>query len=114
MEITLIWFPLMKAIFTAILIYGAYYFFKTGRRTIGFWYTGMIVVFWIFMPIKYDGTNSVIQGELNRDARTQQYKEVAIDKTVTHTKKPTFAERMKAEDERSAVANTKVLDEIVK
>lgn len=114
MDITLIWFPVLKGIITLGLLYGVYYFIKTNRTTVGLWYVGILVFFWVLTPFRYDGTNSVKQNVQAQELRTDQYKEVAIEKTVVTTTKPTFAERLEAEQERSHRENMKVIDEILK
>jgi len=113
MDITLIWFPLMKMIVTLILGYGAYYFIKTKREKVAIWYVFLLTLFWIFMPIKYDATNSVERHEVTQKMRTEQYKEVRREATVKQTTKPTFQERMDAESKRSTQANEKVRDGII-
>jgi len=114
MDITLIWFPLLKFIVTAGLLYGVYYFFSKKNTAIGIWYLVLIGIFWAFMPIKYDGTNSVERSKSTQKMRTAEYRNVVKTTEVVHTKKPTFAERMAAEEARSAEANQKVTNEIVK
>jgi hypothetical protein len=114
MDITIIWFPLMKFGITSILIYGVYYFFKTKRKTMAVWYTVMLVAFWIFAPLKYDATNSVERNKVTQKQRTWQYKSVTSDAKEIHTVKPTFEELMIEESARSEKANKVVTDEIVK
>tara|TARA_R110000772_G_scaffold5454_4_gene19506 strand:+ start:14590 stop:14937 length:348 start_codon:yes stop_codon:yes gene_type:complete len=114
LDITLIWFPLLKFAFTAFLLYMGYYFFKKKNNLVGTWYLITIVLFWVFMPIKYDGTNSVERNVVAQEMRTQEYKEVREDKVIIKTSVPTFVERMRTENARSLEANKAVTNEIVK
>lgn len=114
MDITLIWFPIMKGAITTLLIYGAYYFFTSNRIKIGYWYVGLLIAFWIFMPLKYDGTNSVEYREVSTGMRTSEYKDVVSKSIETHTKKLTFDEKMLIETERSQRANENIQKEIVR
>lgn len=113
MDITVIWFPAMKMAVTLGLLYGAYFFIKTKRNKVGTFYIAMLIAFWILMPIKYDGTNSVERSVATQEMRTQQYKEVREDKVVVQTPKPSFEERMALELARSIKANKRVTNEIV-
>ena len=113
MDVTLIWFPLMKAVFTALLIYGAYYFWKKEKTIIAIWYTVLVLVFWLMMPIKYDGTNSVERSVVTQQMRTEQYDEVKELAVVIETKKPTFTERLEAEAMRSEIEDAKTRGELI-
>lgn len=114
MDFTLIWFPLLKAVFTALLLYGVYYFFKKGNKLVGIWYVAILVAFWIFTPYRYDGTNSVDRSVATQEMRTQQYKEVREDKVIIKTSVPDFATRMAIENIRSLNANKEVQNDIIK
>ena len=114
MDITLIWFPLMKFAVTVGLLYGVYYFIKTKRNKVATLYGAMLVVFWIFTPFRYDGTNSVERNVVTQEIRTQQYKEVRAEEKVVVTKKPSFEERIALEIARSIEANKVVTNDIVK
>ncbi len=114
MDITLAWFPILKILFTIGFIYGGYYFYKTKKYKISAYYAFILILFWILIPIKYDGTNSTQHNIRTQNQRTMQYESVTSDAKIIQTKKPTFAERMKLEDERSIKANTKITNEIIK
>lgn len=62
-------------------------------------------VFTVFGPIKIDGTNTKLNNQITVKERTQEYNAVQEEKKVIHTVKPTFAERMAAENARSLEAN---------
>lgn len=113
MELTLIWFPLLKGAITALLLYLAYYFFKSKRKKIGYWYVGLLVAFWVFAPIKYYGTNSVERNVATQNMRTQQYAEVIENNVPVYSELPTFAERMRIEDEYSKRKNEEVQNDII-
>ena len=113
-DITLAWFPALKILFTIGFIYGGYYFYKTKRYKVSVFYALILALFWIIMPIKYDGTNITQHNIQTQNQRTIDYKSVTSDAIIYTTKKPTFEERMKAEDERSEDANQKIIDEIIK
>jgi len=114
MDLMIGWFPALKFMVTAIFIWVAYYFFKSGRTKWGMWYLLLLVLFWYFAPIKYDGTQTKTYHKTSENQRTVEYKSVTSDAKIVTTKKQTFAERMKAENARSLMANQKVTDEIVK
>jgi len=114
MDITLIWFPALKMLFTLLMIYMGVYFIKKKKYRLSAYYAFVLLLFWILMPIKYDGTNITERNIQTQNQRTINYKSVTSDAIIIQTKKPTFAERMKAEDKRSKNANIKVQNEIVK
>ena len=114
MDITLIWFPLLKAFVTLGLIYGVIYFIRRKFYKVAGWYGFILIMFWIFMPIKYDGTNSVERHQVTQQMRTADYKSVTSDATVVHVKKLTFDERMALEAQRSKEANERISNEIIK
>ena len=114
MELTLIWFPILKFLISIGLAYGVYYFFKKGNNKIGIIYTVSLVIFIIFIPIKYDGTNIKEYHIQSVKQRTNQYKSVMSEANIVTTKKLSFEERMKVESERSTKANKEVKNEIVK
>lgn len=67
----------------------------------------------IYGPIKIDGTNTKKNHQVTSKQRTAEYVEVTSTRKVVETTKPTFAERMAAEEARSDKATLKTRDEIL-
>ena len=114
MELYLAYFPALRlAVIVIIMLIVGFLFYKKWYKTsvaVGL----VAVVFSILAPLKYDGTNTVERSKATQKMRTAEYSDVSNTVEVVHTKEPTFAERMAEEDARSAAANQKVTDEIVK
>ena len=114
MELTFIWFQLAKFIITIAFIYLIYIMYKKNYTKVSITLALLLGLFWVFMPIKYDGTNTSKNHQVTQDQRTRQYRTVTMDAIIIEDRKPTFKERMEAEELRSTEATKKTYNEIVK
>lgn len=114
MDFMIGWFPALKFLITVVLIAVAIFSYKKGWTKFAIGYMIALVLFWYFAPIKYDGTKTKTHNIKTQKMRTQEYKDVTYKAVIHKTVKPTFAERMAAENARSLEANLKVTNEIVK
>jgi hypothetical protein len=112
MNITLIWFPLFKFAITVFLIWMAYYFFKAKKNKWGIWYIIVLILFWYFMPLKYDGTNIKEFHKTSQNQRDIEYKYISNEATIVKTVKKSFEEIMAEENNRSKKANIEIQNEI--
>lgn len=114
MDFTIAWFPLFKFAITAFLIGLAYYLNKKEETKAAIVVVVFILLFWIFAPVKYDGTETKKRNIQTQDMRKWQYKEVSANQKSVHTVKPTFAERLQNQDAYSKKANQEIINEIIK
>ena len=108
MDITVIWFPLLKGVLTSALLYGMYFFVKRKHTILAVWYGIFLIMLWVFTPIKYDGTNSVARSVETQHMQKSRYSDIVFDAVKVESKRLTFDERMEAEALRSVKANEKV------
>jgi len=114
MEFMIAWYPLARFFFFGTIIAIALFLlYKKWYKTSGTLFMALFL-FHIFAPVKIDGTQSQSAHKAEVAERTQEYKIVESEKTIVTTKKPTFEERMAAEEARSASANNKVENEMLK
>ncbi len=113
MDITLIWFPITKFILTIGLSWTTYYLYNKGKKKWATFQLVLLAIVWLFNPIKYDGTNIKDNHIMTEQERTIQYRRIREDSAPVYTKKLSFEERLKAEEEYSRKANQKVKDEII-
>lgn len=114
MEFMIAWYPLARFFFFGTLISIAFLLlYKKWYKTSGTLFVALLLFTW-FAPVKIDGTQSKSAHKAEVYERSQEYRIVEDEKVVVTTDKPTFAERMAAEEKRSSTANKKVEDEMLK
>ena len=112
MEFMVSWYPTARIILLfAYLGFAIFLFRKKWEKTAMFLFVFGLMFAWL-SPIKIDGTESHAAHRAEVQQRTQEYNGVQEDKVVVTTHKPTFKERMAAEELRSDVANKKLSEEI--
>jgi hypothetical protein len=110
MDFMIGYFQLLKFVVTALLLYGVYYFYVTKRKKVALWYLLMLVLFWGFAPIKYDGTNTVSYHKAQERALCGKYKD--IDSTPKVTVKKSLDDVLKADNLRGQAEQIKINKEI--
>lgn len=113
MTFMIAYYPLLKFALVFLVFAGAVYAYtKRHFKTAGA-LAVLIAIFMIFAPVKIDGTNVDKHNKRQHEVRTQEYKSVTSDAVIVHVKKPTFQERMAAENARSLNANASTLDGLI-
>ena len=112
MEFMIAWYPAAKfftfltvlVIFILLLRRKSY---KAATAWISIW-----SIFLYLAPIKIDGTESKKAHRIEVQQATQYHQQISTRTAEVITSKPSFEERMAAEEARSAKANKVVQDEI--
>lgn len=112
METTIAIYPIVKYLVSILLLGGMVLLFYKGYIKSAAAVLFIVWSFYILIPVKINGTNSVTHNRAVEKMQDKAMQERTEEKVVVHTPTSTFEERLAQEAKRSIELNNNIQEEI--
>jgi len=113
MDFYVAYYPMIIAALQFIILFASYKLWRAEKFKTAFALVAISASIFFFAPVKIDGTKTKQYHKHSVAERVSEYREISRNAEVLRTKKPTFEERMKAEEERSRSENKKIEEDML-